>query len=469
MKGSDPHHNHGQGHLALVHTESHLSVEAAPYVRNPSPAEAAAEAAIPETEAEKGISHASDEDVKELESAQFVEPGWEGWLNVVGSVAINMICYGMTQSFGVFQQYYEKELLPGESAMAISWVGAINSALCPMLGCISGPLFDSGYLKHLLVAGGGLYVLGLMMASISNEYYQILLAHGICVGIGMGTMFSPSVATLSHHFARSRHRNLVFGFQACGSAVAGIYLPIMLNYMMPAIGFGWTMRVLGFMVLVFTTIGFFSLSTTVPPRKKLAILSPEVYRNRPYSVFLTGACFASLAIYSPFTFGVTYATSRGVPLGIANYAPAISNGVSIIGRIVPLILARRTGPLNVLMVCAVMSGVSQMFWTLSTSTAGILTYLGMYGMVSGGYGASLNPSAASFAPHVNQAGLYLGMCFFTTSWSWLAGAPIIATLIDHYPSYLPASLFGGCVLITGAAFIILSRFMRAKQVGSPWV
>lgn len=35
----------------------------------------------------------------------------------------------------------------------------------------------------------------------------------------------------------------MFGLQATGSAVAGIYLPIALNYMMPAIGFAWTMRV----------------------------------------------------------------------------------------------------------------------------------------------------------------------------------------------------------------------------------
>lgn len=74
------------------------------------------------------------------------------------------------------------------------------------------------------------------------------------------------------------------------------------------------------MVLMFTTIGFFSLSTTVPPRKKLAILSPSVYRNPAYSLYVAGGCFAALAIYSPFTFGVTYATSKGVPVEIANYS-----------------------------------------------------------------------------------------------------------------------------------------------------
>jgi hypothetical protein len=159
-----------------------------------------------------------------------------------------------------------------------------------------------------------------------------------------------------------------------------------------------------FIVMLFTAIGFFTLSTTVPPRKELAILSPSVYRNKAYSTFLVGASLCVLAIYAPFTFGVTYATSRGVPVGIANYAPAISNGVSIIGRTVPLIVAARTGPINVLMTFAIASGVMQMFWTLTKTTPTIMVYLGIYGITSGGYGASLNPGAASFAPHVNQVG-----------------------------------------------------------------
>lgn len=127
--------------------------------------------------------------------------------------------------------------------MAISWIGAIQFCLCPMLGCIAGPLFDAGYLKHLLIVGGGLYSFCFMMASISKEYYQVLLSHGIGVGIGMGLIFSPSVSSLQHHFARSRYRTLAYGFQATGSAIAGIYFPISLNYLLPAVGFGWTMRI----------------------------------------------------------------------------------------------------------------------------------------------------------------------------------------------------------------------------------
>lgn len=102
-------HTYGPGHgqgggqgqpLSLI--QSHLSVEAAPYVRNPSPAEAAAEEAIEgggdrkeEGESEGWRkSETTLEPVEELVRGkeEYVEPGWRGWLNVGGSVAVNMIC-----------------------------------------------------------------------------------------------------------------------------------------------------------------------------------------------------------------------------------------------------------------------------------------------------------------------------------------------------------------------------------------
>lgn len=133
--------------------------------------------------------------------------------------------------------------LSSSSATAISWIGSIQFCLCPLLGCISGPLFDAGYLKSLVAVGGGIYVFCLMMTSIATEYYQFLLAHGIGVGIGMGLIFSPSVSTLSHHFARSRYRTVAYGCQAAGSSLAGVIFPIMLRYLFPAVGFGWGMRI----------------------------------------------------------------------------------------------------------------------------------------------------------------------------------------------------------------------------------
>lgn len=184
----------------------------------------------------------------------------------------------MTNVFGVFQEYYTTDHPVRFSAdtTAISWIGSIQFCLCPLLGCIAGPLFDYGYLRSLIVAGGSIYVFSLMMTSISTQYWQILLAHGFGVGLGMGLFFSPSVSTLSHHFQRSKYRTVAYGLQATGSSLGGIVYPIMLRALIPRLGFAWAMRVLGFVVLGVGVTMFFTLSRVHAPRKQLAMLSPVV-------------------------------------------------------------------------------------------------------------------------------------------------------------------------------------------------
>jgi hypothetical protein len=49
------------------------------------------------------------------------------------------------------------------------------------------------------------------------------------------------------------------------------------------------------------------------------VLSPSVFKNPSYSFYVPGASMASLSIYGVQTFGVTYATSKGIRLDVANY------------------------------------------------------------------------------------------------------------------------------------------------------
>ena len=66
-----------------------------------------------------------------------------------------------------------------------------------VIGILTGPIFDRGYVRHLIVTGTFLVVFGMMMTSLCKSYYQILLAQGICVGMGAGCLFIPSVAIMT--------------------------------------------------------------------------------------------------------------------------------------------------------------------------------------------------------------------------------------------------------------------------------
>jgi len=69
------------------------------------------------------------------------------------------------------------------------------------VGALTGPVYDAGYFRELLLGGSFFVVLGQMMLSLCKEYYQVILAQAICVGIGAGCLFVPSVAILSTYFS----------------------------------------------------------------------------------------------------------------------------------------------------------------------------------------------------------------------------------------------------------------------------
>lgn len=65
-----------------------------------------------------------------------------------------------------------------------------------LFGALSGPLYDQGYLRHLLFVGSFLVVFGNMMLSLCHEFWQVILAQGFTIGIGAGCLFVPAVAIL---------------------------------------------------------------------------------------------------------------------------------------------------------------------------------------------------------------------------------------------------------------------------------
>ena len=57
-----------------------------------------------------------------------------------------------------------------------------------------------------------------MMTSLAHEYYQVFLAQGICVGLGGGLIYVPSIAAVSAGFKEAK-RPLIFGIIGSGAGV----------------------------------------------------------------------------------------------------------------------------------------------------------------------------------------------------------------------------------------------------------
>lgn len=126
-------------------------------------------------------------------------------------------CRGIVNTYGVFQTYYTSNLLNQESPSNISWVGSIGAFLLLIIGVATGPIYDAGYFRTLVAVGSFLVVFGMMMTSICKSYWEVMLAQGLCVGLGSGCLFIPSVAIVSTYFTTKKA--FATGVAAAGSSL----------------------------------------------------------------------------------------------------------------------------------------------------------------------------------------------------------------------------------------------------------
>lgn len=56
-----------------------------------------------------------------------------------------------------------------------------------------------------------------MMLSLAREYYQVLLAQGVCIGIGSAILYVPSISLVASRF--QKHRGLAVFIATSGTAL----------------------------------------------------------------------------------------------------------------------------------------------------------------------------------------------------------------------------------------------------------
>ncbi|KAI0052175.1 MFS general substrate transporter [Auriscalpium vulgare] len=352
------------------------------------------------------------------------------------------------------------ELLSSQSPSAISWIGSTQAFLLLLVGSLTGPIFDRGYLHSLLLTGSSLVVFGLMMTSLATEYYQIFLAQGVTVGLGAGCLFIPSVAVLSTYFVK--RRAMAMGITASGSSLGGVLYPIVFRQLQPKIGFAWATRVIGLIALATLFISNVTMRRRITPKTTRSLIDWTALREAPFMLFTAGNFFAFMGIYVPFIFISAYALEKtDADENLAFYLVPILNAASALGRIFPNILADRAGSMNVLIPCAFACAILAYTWMAVRTTGDLLAFGLLYGFFSGSF-VSLPPSViANLSPDVRLVGTRLGMSFCIAGLGVLVGNPVAGAILNiEEGDFVRAQAFGASVTLAGAVFIFFGRLSK---------
>ena len=238
---------------------------------------------------------------------EFVPPdgGLVAWSQVLATLLITMVSWGCPSGIGVYQLYYRDTLKLPESQ--VSWIGSVQFLLTYGMCTFSGRLADAGYVRSTIFFGAFLVVFGIFMTSIGSQYWHFLLSQGVCVGLGLGTMFMPPLSVTSSYFQNKR--TLALTCAATGTGIGSVIFPSIIQYLIPKVGFGWAVRCSGFVALFCTAAALLLIKPRLKPRKSGPIVEWSAFKELPYLLYSIGA----LLLYWALFFGSFYVSPRIYP------------------------------------------------------------------------------------------------------------------------------------------------------------
>jgi MFS family permease len=373
---------------------------------------------------------------------------------------------GLLTTYGAFQEFYQTELLPDQSPSNLSWVGSVQATLIVMVGIVTGPLVDSGYLRTLIVSGTFLVVFGIMMTSLANQYYQVshstrrerhhvspkqvLLAQGFCVGMGGGIAYIPALVVISSYF--TTRRPIAIGCASIGSSVGSVIFPIMFRQLQPKVGFPWAVRCIGFINLFLGIVTIVILCRR-PGKRTVArsLIERKALTEAPFMLLSVSLLLVMLGYYVPIFYIPSFAraalhTSKSLSL----YMVSIVNAASAFGRTVPYLAGTRVKPIAILFFCTAAAMVAIFTWIAVSNVPGFIVWACYWGFLSGVLVTAPTSIVAhpTFCPDSNYLGTRMGMMWGISSFGSLAGTPIAGALVNlDEANFLRAQIFGGCMML----------------------
>ncbi|ORY55965.1 major facilitator superfamily domain-containing protein [Leucosporidium creatinivorum] len=453
--------------LAATQYSPTASVKSTPHAYPPAPA--------PIASFEDARQQQQEEDAIELPP---VDRGWAAWSFVGAGFLLDMLIWGQTFSYGSYLEFYLKTPpFNTASSVALSSVGTTSLALdyalilLGAMACRRWPhLVRKGVWLSLL-----LYVVSLLVASFATEVWTLILFQGVLAGVAGGLMYAPLLFYISEWF--SARRALAGGTIFAGAGLGGFIFPLILNQLLPRIGWRWTLRAFALASLVICGACIVRIRPRIPVRaptkrdsserekvKKeakvdLRFLWNPVFLAVTATILCQGFALASLSIYLP-----TYAASFTSPFN-SSVILALFNVFQVPGQILTGALCDRY-PYSAVMLGSASVTTLAIFTILRVgdSFAKVAGFAVLVGLTGGGFSSIWFPASTDITRSTpSQAALCFGLLAIARGVSSIAG-PVASGLLYTQTSVKDDGVWGRYGL---SRFVLFVGWMSvATAVGS---
>jgi len=412
-------------------------------------------------------------------------------LIVTSCMALTFTGCGFNFAFGVYQEHYETLRGPfdGASPWDIDLIGTLTASLMTI-----GAPFASSWSKtygprQVTTLGGVLFAASGILASFGTRLWHFQLTQGLLQGCAACLTYIPAV-TVSPGFFKKRG-GLAMGIILSGTGLGGVAWAPILRYLISAIGYRSTLRVMGVVAAILIVISASVLKNaedsrtdeSVPRQDRslrhrsiLPKVNWKIVRSKEFFAHSLGGFLHSAAYFTPIYFMSSYATRLGYGNISGAHIIALSNFCNFGGKIIIGYLADRYGRLNALALStSVSAAVTFGLWYVShiqidieMRRALLMAYACIYGLTAGSY-VSLFPTALAEQFGIRNFASINGLVYMIRGFGTLLGTAIGGALVRNTRESRPAAigfdrtfLFVGILLSGASISIACARGMKTR-------
>lgn len=402
----------------------------------------------------------------------FPDGGLRAWLVVGAASTIMAMSFGMCNSYGVYQSYYEEKYTDIPSNV-LGIIGALQAALT-LLFALPSTICMEYFGPQIVVAFGGLLAcLAFMFLSISNSPWQLFIIQGLMFGMGSGIMYVHSTGVTIQYF--DKKKALAIGIITGGSSLAGVYWPIGVRNMIDKIGFPWTNRVIGFLYIPMTIFSALFIKPRFKPKKRQSgenffRLNFSVLKNWKYQLVNIAWFTFMLSLFPGLFYIDLFCIRLNVNHSLQLYSVAIINACAIVFRVLPGFLADKFGRINILIPSLLLSGIFPLALWLSARDTGLTaTFMVLWACATGVPVALFPAVIGQLFQNTGHIYSYLTFFFIYGGISSLLG-PIIGGSflppgkVDTIKGFDKLAIFCGVLCLGSAVIMIFIRCVYTKSI-----
>ncbi|KAG0001087.1 hypothetical protein BGZ65_003812 [Modicella reniformis] len=319
-------------------------------------------------------------------------------------------------------------------------------------------------LRPVIAAGIFISGSGMIMASFAQNVWQLYLSQGLMFGFGAGMALFNSVAIPVQWF--DKKRGLASGITVAGSGLGGATLASLNRWIISRAGYKWALRTMGISSITIVLSVLFCIRARIPPRKRGGpLLDVSMFKDRGFTLMYLMGMLVTFGYLVPVFLLPKFAVDLGLTPEVGSSLVSIFAGVNAVSRILLGFVADWYGPLNVLILSSVFSGLACLIlWTNTQGLAMAIVFVVIYGANAGGFN-SLFPVVAADVIGVEKLAAAVGLLYSGNFFGNLLGTPLAsAIIVASGGSYTGTMIFAGSAPILGAVLLLLIRFKDEKRI-----